>query len=103
MSDARVCSVGEWSYPGWPLEVQGRTGEECGRMGVELFIEDEHEGEEKEGVPGDWVLVLDEQEDPGVPKGLESSTEVIKTNIIAYNLVLVICAKSFSEGKHFKH
>lgn len=66
----------EWTYPGWPLEVQERTGEECGLIGVELFTEAEHIGEEKEDVPGDWVLVLDEKEDRGVPKGLESSTDV---------------------------
>lgn len=76
----------EWTNPGWPLEVQERTGEECGLIGVELFTEAEHIGEEKEDVPGDWVLVLDEKEDPGVPKGLESSTDMNKTNITAHYL-----------------
>lgn len=55
-------------------------------MGVELFTEDEHEGEE---VAGDWVLVLDEKEDPGVPKGLESSTSREKTSITAHYRILV--------------
>lgn len=53
--------------------MQGRTGEECGRTGVELFTEDEQDGEEKEEAPGDWVLL--EKDDPGVPKRLESSTD----------------------------
>lgn len=69
------------------MEVQGRTGEECGRTGVELFTEDEHEGEEKEEVAGVWILELDEKKDPGVPKGLESSTEVDKTNITSCYLL----------------
>lgn len=49
---------------------------------MELFTEDEQEGEgeEKEDIPGDWALVLDVEEDPGVPKVLESSTHVDKSN-----------------------
>lgn len=54
---------------------------------MELFTEDEHEGEEKEEVAGDWVFVLDEKEDPGVPRGLESSTDVDKTNITSHYLI----------------
>lgn len=61
-------------------------------MGVELFTEDGEE--EKEEVPGDCVLVLD-AEDPGVPKGLESSTDVDKTNVIAHHLFLVVLANVF--------
>lgn len=50
---------------------------------MELFTEDEHEGEGEEDIPGDWALVLDVEEDPGVPKVLESSTHVDKSNIDA--------------------
>lgn len=68
------------SYPGCPLELQGRLGEEWGCGGVEVFAlkdpEDDAEEEELDKEPpGDWLLLLDKEKSPGRPRELQSSTE----------------------------
>lgn len=63
-------------YPGCPLELPGRMGDECGCGGVEVLKElDEDEDEEEldKEDPGDWTLLLDKEKGPG--KELQSSTE----------------------------
>lgn len=70
------------SYPGCPLELQGRLGEEWGCGGVVVFVpkdpEDDAEEELDKELPGDWLLLLDKEKGPGRPRELQSSTETLQ-------------------------